>query len=130
MIDFLGTLWQVFGGAARYVVWVDDGWAAYSIRDVLSANGVRIRCLSISGPFINFYASRRDDWKAQAVMNANGIRFGGGRTFKRAPFLPGQGQPGGAPTTNPLGSKTGVTGGDWTAAATAQLAERRARKGR
>ena len=129
MIDFLGTLWQVFGGAARYVVWVDDGWAAYSIRDVLSANGVRIRCLSISGPFINFYASRRDDWKAQAVMNANGIRFGGGRTFKRAPFLPGQGQPGGAAAATPT-VPTMPTARTFTDQAAAQLAERRARKGR
>ena len=119
----------VFKGVG-YNVPEDCGVSAYSIRDLLKAQGVKSRWWAISGPtgsgLITFTVARRDDWKAQGVMNAYGIPFTGGKAYARPPFLPGQGQPGNAPAV----AQGQPAGGDWSQIAAANLQARRAGKGK
>ena len=134
LTSLLALVHRVVFRAVGYNVPEDCGVSAYSIRDLLKSYGVKSRNWQIlgwtvGGSVMTFTVARGAAWTTQAVLDAYSIPYTGGRTFKRTPFLPQQAGPGGAAAATPT-VPTMPTALTFTDKAAAQLAERRARKGR
>lgn len=122
--DWFGHLWAVCADLANwpvvgYRVPMEANITPPMLRGLLAPHGIRPIGVRLGWSTVQFSVRRRDAWMTQAVLDDARVPYLGGRTFKRPPFLPGAG---GHSHAQPIAH----AGGDWTAAATAQLQTRRA----
>jgi hypothetical protein len=101
--DWISVLWStlqllIHFPTVRYSVpvgFIGPG----NLRRLLAGYGVRCYGLHLGPSRITWGTKAGQCWTAQAVLDANGIPFDGGRTFKRQPFVPGAQASTTAPTT-------------------------------
>lgn len=66
------------GPSVRYNIWVQEGWSALAVQQILHAGGVKTWGLTIYGDIITFRTRTGQARYAQYLMQRAGITYAGG----------------------------------------------------